>query len=49
MNKYYFKIEDGIWSVRADSVEDAKEEFECLISEFEDVTYDDEPIDVEEI
>ena len=47
MKKYFFEVK-GIWGVRADSLEDALEELDYLISEFEDVTYSDEPIDIEE-
>lgn len=47
MKKYFFEVK-GIWGVRADSLEDALEELDCLVSEFEDVTYSDEPIDIEE-
>lgn len=47
MKKYFFKL-SGVWSVRADNLEEAQEELENLVMEFEDCEYDTEPIDIEE-
>ena len=47
MKTYYFKI-SGVLKVRADSLEDAQEELEDFVFEFEDCTYNTTPIEVEE-